>query len=278
MAYPNMIVKFLPVGLRGLMVASLLAAFMSTVSTQLNWGASYLVSDLYRRFIRRDASESHYVNASRVATLIITAIAALAAWQAQNIQHIWVYLLTITAGNGLLLLFRWYWWRINAWAEISAMIAAPVFANGNLICRALMNIGLLPASLISHIDHFYSNDSQLYAVRLVFVLVACTVIWITVTYLTAPVSDAHLERFYRRVRPGGWWGHIARQCPDVAIESSGSKWLGALAGSICLGTSMFGVGYLCLARPLAGLAWLGVAVVAGYVTLAQVTPSLNAKR
>jgi SSS family solute:Na+ symporter len=278
MAYPRMIVTFLPVGLRGLMVASLLAAFMSTVATQLNWGASYLVSDLYKRFIVRHAPEHHYVNASRVATVIITIIGALAAWQAQNIAHIWVYLITITAGNAILGLMRWYWWRINAWAEISALIAGPLLANGNVICGGLARLGLLPAKLMGPIHSFYSNDSQSYAVRLVCILAACTVIWLIVTYLTRPVSDEHLEEFYRRVRPGGWWGHIAERCPDVVVERSGSKWLGMVAGSICLGTSMFGIGNLCLGRPLLGVAWLVVAVISGYVTLAQVSPSANRRR
>jgi len=276
--YPKMIVRYLPIGLRGLMVASLLAAFMSTVATQLNWGASYLISDLYKRFLVRNAPEPHYVNASRVATVIITAIAAFAAWQADNIQHIWVYLLTITALYGLLLLLRWYWWRINAWAEISAMIAAPILANGDQICKGLARLGLLSASAMESIQWFYSNDSQIYAIRLVFVLAVCTVIWIIVMYLTAPVSDRHLEDFYRKVRPGGWWGHIARQCPGIVVERSGSKWLGMIAGTICLGASMFGIGHVCLARPLTGLVCLAVAFVAGYVALSQVSPKPNMKR
>jgi len=276
MAYPKMIVRFLPTGLRGLTVASLLAAFMSTVSTQLNWGASYLVSDLYKRFIVPHASERHYVSASRVATLLITAGGAFAAWQAENIAHVWIYLMTITAGGGILGLLRWYWWRINAWAEISVLISSPLLANGNLIVKGLLRLGMLPASVMEPVDWFYASDT--YAIRFVCILVVCTLIWIVVTHLTAPVSDEHLERFYRRVRPGGWWSHIARRCPDVVIEHPRRGWVGVVAGSVCLTACLFGVGNLCLARTLPGSLWLLTAMAAGYITLSRVSPKPSAVR
>ncbi len=120
-AYPQMMAKFLPVGLRGLMVASFLAAFMSTMDTHLNWGSSYLVNDLYRRFIHKQGSAAHYVFASRVACMIMVVLAALTAWQMDSIKQAWVYLMVLGAGTGLVGLLRWFWWRVNAWAEISAM-------------------------------------------------------------------------------------------------------------------------------------------------------------
>ncbi len=265
MAYPKMIVSLLPVGLRGLMVASLLAAFMSTVSTQLNWGASYLVSDLYRRFLARDRSEGHYINTARLATILITVLSAVAAWQSRNIAHVWIYLITIMSGNAVVGLLRWFWWRINAWAEIAALISGPVLANGDLFCRGLVAIGFLPASVMGPIQQFYQSDN--YPIRLVFILLVSTLTWVAVTYLTAPVSDAHLCRFYRRVRPGGWWSHVTRLCPDVKPDRAGQGWWGVLAGTICIVAGIFGVGYLCLAQPVKGIVWLGVTLLAGYFTM-----------
>lgn len=269
MAYPKMIVAFLPVGLKGLMVASLLAAFMSTVSTQLNWGASYLVSDLYKRFMVKNAPDHHYVNASRMATIIITAGGAFAAWQSDNIRNVWIYLMTLGAGGGILGLLRWYWWRINAWSEISALIGSIVFANADLLCKGLAYMGWFPASWMGSVEWFYSPDT--YAIRFVAILVACTAVWLLVTYLTPPVSDEHLDAFYRRVRPGGWWTHIAVRCPDVVGDRAAAGWPAWFASVICLYAGLFGIGYLCTAQVLSGIGFLVVAALAGWYMLAQVS-------
>ncbi|MCX5759106.1 MAG: hypothetical protein NTU83_11475, partial [Candidatus Hydrogenedentes bacterium] len=182
-AYPLMIAKFLPMGLRGLMVASLMAAFMSTMETQLNWGASYLINDLYRRFMVRDASERHYVTASRVAVLILTALGSIEAWQAETITGAWIYLATLTAGAGMVGLLRWYWWRVNAWSEISALAGSFLIANGNLWAGILDHFGLMPAEWMKSIAWLYGSEA--YAVRLLIIVLACTAIWLIVTYLTA---------------------------------------------------------------------------------------------
>src|SRR5207249_4228820 len=115
---------YLPSSLRGLMIAAFAAAFMSTIATQLNWGASYLVNDFYRRFVRREAGEPHYVLASRLATALLTVISAAVAFRIESIGGAWKLLIITGAGTGAVLLLRWYWWRINAWSEVSAMIAA----------------------------------------------------------------------------------------------------------------------------------------------------------
>jgi solute:Na+ symporter, SSS family len=268
MAYPKMIARFLPVGLRGLMVASLLAAFMSTMDTLLNWGASYLINDVYKRFIRTDASDRHYVNASRVAMLLVMALGALAAWQSESVASVWIYLTTLGAGGGILLLLRWYWWRINAWAEVSALLSSFVIANGNVVCKGLARLGLLPASAMPPIDWFYSTET--YAIRLVFIVAVCTAIWVSVALLTRPVSEAHLERFYRRVRPGGWWGPIARKCPDVVPDRARKGWIGWSAGVVCVYTGLFGLGHVCLARPVQGIMLLLVSGASGWLMLACV--------
>lgn len=261
LAYPKMIVHFLPSGLRGLMVASLFAAFMSTLSTQLNWGASYIVSDIYKRFIAPTAPERHYVSVSRGLMVPIILLGALAAWQANNVSDVWKFLMTVSAGGAFVGLLRWYWWRVNAWAEVSAMVSSLLVANGNLFCRMLHRIGLISTEGIARIDWFYSPD--LYAVRIVFIIAFCTAVWIAVMYLTPAVSFDQLERFYRRVRPGGWWGPVKGRCPDVVTASAARGWIGWLAGTVCIYTSMFGVGYLCIGRYHAALVMIAFGIISG---------------
>ena len=143
LAYPMMIAELMPAGLKGLLVASFLAAFMSTMDTHLCWGGSYLVADIYRRFWYKDGSERHYVLASRVAVLILVCIAALVAWQMSSIERAWIYVIEITAGIALVWLLRWYWWRVTAWSEISAMLGSLLIANGYFIASGLNKIGML---------------------------------------------------------------------------------------------------------------------------------------
>ncbi len=261
LAYPNMIAHLMPSGLRGLMVASLFAAFMSTLSTQLNWGASYMVSDIYKRFLVRGASERHYVNASRITMVALMLLGAIAAWQSENVADVWKFLLTISAGSAFVGLLRWYWWRVNAWAEISAMLSSLVVANGDIFCRLLAWAGLLPPDTMERIAWFYSAD--LYAVRTAFIVAICTALWVVVMYCTPPVSEAHLEQFYRRVRPGGWWGPIASKCPGIRTASAMRGWIGWFAGTVCIYTGMFGVGYLCIGRFTSAWLMIAVSIVTG---------------
>src|SRR5437763_1341793 len=128
--YIRVMIDYLPSSLRGLMVAAFAAAFMSTIATQLNWGASYLVNDFYRRFVRRDASEAHYVTASRLATALLTVISAAVAFRIESIGGAWKLLIITGAGTGAVLLLRWYWWRSNAWSEDAAMLTALVVSGG----------------------------------------------------------------------------------------------------------------------------------------------------
>ncbi len=272
-AYPLMMIRFLPVGLRGLMVASMLAAFMSTMDTQLNWGASYLINDLYKRFMVRRASERHYVNASRVAMLVLMSLGAFAAWQAETITGAWIYLAKLTAGAGLVGLLRWYWWRVNAWSEISALLGSLLIANGIIPLRLLARAGLLSDRWLSQAEVLYSSDH--YPILFAIIVAACTVIWLVATFLTRPVSAAHLGRFYRRVRPGGWWAPVAADHPDIPRERASRAWFGWLAGVICIYAGLFGVGHLCLARPASGLLCLGVSAVAGWFMVTQASRGLT---
>ena len=248
--YIRVMIDYLPSSLRGLMVAAFAAAFMSTIATQLNWGASYLVNDFYRRFVRRDASEPHYVRASRVATALLTVISAAVAFRIESIGGAWKLLIITGAGTGAVLLLRWYWWRINAWSEVAAMITAFV------VSVALQTIGGL------------DSDRPLDFAHIVLVTVAVTtVVWLAVTFLTRPESDSTLVAFYRRTRPSrAGWGPVATLAPDVRPSAGGlGNLIDWVAGCVLVYGALFGVGKLLLQETLAGLALLGVAAVAGAI-------------
>jgi solute:Na+ symporter, SSS family len=250
LAYPRMMVHFLPVGLRGLMVVAFIAAFMSTMDSHLNWGASYLVNDMYKRFVKRDASKRHYVLMSRLSTLLLVSLAGVTAWQMESIAGAWMYLAKLGAGIGLVVLLRWFWWRINAWSEISALLGSFVLAN------------VLP---------WIPGLPEEFAVHLVIIVTAATIIWLAVTLLTAPIDQQRLIEFYRRVRPGGWWGPIARRCPEVTQDRVSRGWLAWLSGVVCIYAAMFGVGHICLGRYQLGLALLAAAAVTGWFLMRSVS-------
>jgi len=206
-AYPLMIMKLLPAGVRGLLIASFFAAFMSTADTHMNWGASYVLNDFYRRFIRRDAGERHYVTMSRVISALIMAGAVVAAYLTDSIARAFTFILTVTAGIGVVNLARWFWWRVNAWSEIAVM-AASVAAV--LLQASVADWPGLPVRI--------GGDYALRNLLLTptYMVVATGIVWVPVTLLTPPESDATLIEFYRRVRPPGpGWTRIRRLAPEV---------------------------------------------------------------
>src|SRR5258707_2350561 len=197
--YVMVLRDFLPPALRGLMVAAFLAAFMSTVGTQLNWGTSYLISDFYRRFIVRKGSEKHYVLASKLFIVFLVILSGYTAAHITSIQSAWQLLLGMGAGTGGVLLFRWDWCRINAWGEISSMIAAFV------------------GSMSLQWVHFSGNGSVVFAMSTMITTLVTTAVWLTTTLLTQPESDERLVKFYRRVQPTiHGWKRIATLAPEIA--------------------------------------------------------------
>ncbi len=248
MAYPHMMVKFLPTGFRGLMVVSFLAAFMSTIDTRLNWGGSYLVNDFYMPYCRPKGSKKEYVFVSRITMVVLMLLAVVASWKMDSISGAWKYLAEISVGASFVVLLRWYWWRINVWSEISALISSLLVSNVLLFVKAV-------------------NSPDMFPVRLVIVLVLSTICWVTVTFLTKPVEMEHLERFYRRVRPGGWWGPVAVMCPEIKQDRLYSHWIGWFAGSVCIFAAMFGVGYVVMGQTWKGILLLLVSVFSGWKTI-----------
>ena len=224
-------IDYLPASLRGLMVAAFAAAFMSTVGTQLNWGASYLVNDFYRRFIQTGAPERHYVRASQIATVFLTVVSAVITHYMDSIAGAWKLLIVTGAGTGAVLILRWYWWRINAWSEVSAMAAA--FAVSIIL------------QTVFHLD----SDNPIEFAYLILITVAVTTfIWLSVTFLTAPENDATLVGFYRRVRPSlPGWRRIAKLAPDVKVSSDlGWNLLDWLCGCALIYGALFGIGKIIL--------------------------------
>jgi len=187
-AYVQAFVDLLPTPWRGFMMAGFAAAYMSTVGTQLNWGASYLVNDFYKRFVNRTASEKHYVSISRWATVILFLASAVVTHYLGTIEGAWKFLLALGSGTGLVLILRWYWWRINAWSEISAMIASFV-------------VSVVATSVLT--PRFRPDDPNAFATIMLVTVAVSTVVWLGVTFATKPEPDRVLESFYRRVRPGG---------------------------------------------------------------------------
>ncbi len=239
-AYVLVMRETLPPGLLGLLFAAFLAAFMSTVSTQLNWGVSYLVNDFWRRFVRSNADEKHYVRVARVLTFVLAFISVLVTSQLQSISGAWSLILTASGGLGLVLILRWYWWRINAWSELTATLVP-------LVLAALAFLGIPVPGLL---DPFPTN---------LFAVVSYTTLaWVTVTLFTPPTDEATLDAFYRRVRPiGPGWRPVAARHPDLQPETSiGALAIDWLAGVVLVYSTLFGIGQLLLGSRLLGFGLL----------------------
>jgi SSS family solute:Na+ symporter len=249
-AYVQAYVDLLPTPWRGFMMAGFAAAYMSTVGTQLNWGASYLVNDFYKRFVNKTASEKHYVAISRWATVFLFLASIFVTWQLDTVASAWQLLLALGSGTGLVLILRWYWWRINAWSEISAMIASFVVS---LIALAVVK-SRLPA------------DSPLVQTYVMLITVAVsTVVWLSVTFLTKPEPDAKLEAFYEKVRPGGrGWRRISDRLGygGETIPGGALAWTNWLAGIVAVYSTLFGIGKLVFGETMTGFIMLVVAAVA----------------
>ena len=242
--YPKLMLEYLPTGLLGLMLTAFLAAFMSTIDTHLNWGASYLVNDFYKRFFKPAADDRHYVVASRISVVLIMLVAGVTSLFMDSIAGAWKFLIALNAGIGLVQILRWYWWRINAWSEIAAMVTS---------------------ALVSAIVFTLPQTKDTFAYQMLIIVPISTLVWLVTTLVTSPVSEEKLIAFYQRVRPnGGWWGHIASLANVQPIaESSTPALVNWVLGSAFVYCTLFGFGKLLLGFYGVGILFLLIALIAG---------------
>ena len=254
LAYPAMLTK-LPTGLLGLVLASLISAYMSTISTQLNWGSSYIVYDFYKTQINPEASQKRLVAVGRISTVVLMVLSTLLALLLQNAMQLFNLLLVFGAGTGLIFILRWFWWRINAWSEITAMVASGLVS-------LLLTIPSIKASLFGTEGVFPSWA------EFPFVVFVTTSLWLLVTYLTPSEDKSVLRSFYKKIQPGGpGWSKIIQEAKAESIEivdndegwSVPSGIIAMLLGCVMIYRTMFATGYYIygdyqLAFPLTGLA------------------------
>jgi solute:Na+ symporter, SSS family len=248
LAYPAMLV-FVPHGILGLIVASLAAAYMSTISTHLNWGASYIVQDVYGRFVRPDAGERHYVLAGRIVTVLLVGVAATVALWLQNAMQAFQILLQIGAGTGLIFILRWFWWRINAWSEISAMTISFLVALYFEFGHAALGYERLPPTT-----------------ALVVGVLITTVGWLLVTFATPPTDPAVLRAFHDRIRPwgAGWRAVVGDEASDARGSALPAAVLGWFLGVLGIYAALFAAGYLIYGSYIPALACFALLAAAGW--------------
>ncbi|HYY57531.1 MAG TPA: sodium:solute symporter family protein [Pyrinomonadaceae bacterium] len=248
--YVQVMNDFLPFGFRGLLLASFAAAYMSTISTQMNWGSSYLVNDFYRRFIKRDATERHYVMASRLATLLIVLLSIVVTYYMNRITGGWELVMALGAGTGLVYILRWYWWRINAWSEISSMAAALIVSLG-----------------LRYFEVFDSSTPSGFAQTILTTVGVTTLVWVAATFATRPEPVEKLSSFYRRVHPAGpGWRRVAQTngLPERRAEIIPNLLNWALGVALVYAT-LFGIGEVVFGLWGRALLFIAVAAVCGII-------------
>lgn len=272
-AYPAMLREFLPSGLLGLVVASLIAAFMSTTASQLNWGSSYLVNDFYGRFYKPEATEKQRIRFGRVSTVVLMISSVLLALVLQNALQAFQYILMIGAGTGLLYILRWFWWRINAYSEVSAMIAAGAFSLMFILVENFVMIRLQD----DMVDVFGLQTSMSYwnVIKLLGTVVLTSVTWILVTLVTSPVDQPTLRNFYSRIRPGGpGWKHVVDQAEREGVhlvKEDQLKWdvptgiLCMILGTLMIYSLLFTIGYVLYGNYTASISLGLIAVSSGFM-------------
>lgn len=247
LGYVKAMNDFLPTGLKGLLLAAFFAAYMSTIATHLNWGTSYFINDFYKRFITPGKTEKHYVSISRVMTIVFMVISVIVTMFMTTISGVWAFVIECGAGLGLILILRWFWWRINAVSEIVATVTPFVV------------FGIL-----------YFGKFNIQFPNTLFIIVPVTTIaWLITMYLTKPVEANTLEKFYRRVHPGGiGWKKISAKITDVTPDSG--YWvlfINWVCGIILVYMFLFGIGKIILGNLLIGFVYIILGLIAGWVIM-----------
>ncbi|MCK0179497.1 Na+:solute symporter [Flavobacteriaceae bacterium S0862] len=262
LAYSAMLTK-LPSGLLGLVLASLVAAYMSTISTHLNWGSSYIVNDFYKQQINKNATEKQLVRVGRISTVLLMVFSALFALVLQNALQLFDIILMFGAGTGLIFILRWFWWRINAWSEISAM-----FVSGFVsILITFTSLG----------ETLFGNDGLMPSwAKFPFIVLVTSIVWIAVTYLTQPESKEVLQQFYKKIQPGGpGWNKVVNEAraENIEVVDSNEGWsvpsgiIAMLVGCVLIYSVMFATGHFIYGEYTSALALSGLAIASTFILI-----------
>ncbi|BAI94165.1 MULTISPECIES: sodium:solute symporter family protein [Arthrospira] len=244
LGYPKLMLDFLPVGILGMVVASLLAAFMSTVSTSINWGASFITNDLYLRFVKPTATQTELVLVGRLSSVLVTVLGAIAAFLATDVATVFRLVIAIGTGSGLVLILRWFWWRVNAAAELSAIV------------------GSFLVGMVTSLSPWFKIED--FGWRIIFITISVTCLWVIVLLFTPPESETTLETFYQKVRPGGpGWSRERMKTGLFPAQDLGLDLQRVLASIfLLLGLLLATGGFLLLQQAIAWISLI-VAVVGG---------------
>ncbi len=251
--YPLMMREVLPPGIFGLALASFFAAFMSTIDTQLNWGSSLLVNDMYRRFIWKNRTDREYLQSARITVVVLAVLGAVASFAVDDISFAWKLIISVTAGIGSVYIGRWYWWRVNAWSEIAAMITA-------LVCTFIFTV-------LSRNPRLGESALLDFPYSTALTVMISLPVWIMVTLLTRPVGEKKLSEFYRRVHPGGpGWKRFERIMPGLNRKGSGrGTFICIVSGMMLINSILIGLGKLIMGEFTPAVLLLGLSVVSGVV-------------
>ena len=273
--YPLVMNSLLGPGLKGLLIVSFLAAFMSTIDTHLNWGVSYLINDIYKRFYKPNESEKHYVFVGKIMTVILMVLAAFTALKMQSISKAWEFIFAMGAGIGLVLILRWFWWRVNAWSEITAL------ATSIVITISLEIIALIQTLTNQDQYTLFGSKPVLFGItlqihhKLMIIVPVAIMSWVTVTYFTKPEPIEKLEEFYKRVQPGGWWGPITDNFEHTLQPVTKGIFVLWIAGVLMIYGFTFGIGNLIFHNYSASVLLFGCAGIGSYLVWNKSLSKLN---
>jgi len=263
--YPLVMNTLLGPGLKGILIVSFLAAFMSTIDTHLNWGVSYLINDIYKRFFKPNETERHYVLVGKIMTVVLMILAAFTALKMQSISKAWEFIFAMGAGIGLVLILRWFWWRVNAWSEITALATSIVITISFEIIAYFQTINNnLEYSLFGSAPAIFGMSLQVHHKLMIIVPIAI-IAWVTVTFFTKPEPMTKLETFYKRVQPGGWWGPVTSSFDHTLQPVTKGIFILWLAGVMMIYGFTFGIGNLIFQNYSASVILFGFAGIGSYL-------------
>ena len=263
--YPLVMNTLLGPGMKGILIVSFLAAFMSTIDTHLNWGASYLINDIYKRFYRPHESEVHYVIVGKIFTAILMVLAAFTAMKMQSISKAWEFIFSMGAGIGLVLILRWFWWRINAWSEIVALATSIIVTISLEILAAIQTLSLgNEYILFGTAPSIFGISLQVHHKLMIIVPIAI-IAWVTATFITDPEPEVKLNEFYKRVQPGGWWTPVTQNFKHSLQPVTEGFFIQWISGILMIYGFTFGIGNLIFNNYSNAVFLLGSAFIGTYL-------------